>query len=68
MEYNLLDGSLNPLNIVKVAKHNHDFYKSHPGYFRPEGLLVFFRENAFGGSVCQEIMSRISSGNFMHEC
>lgn len=51
MEYNLLDGSLNPLNIVKVAKHNHDFYKSHPGYFRPEGLLVFCGEQGSGKTL-----------------
>ena len=30
METNLLDGSLNPVNIARVMKHNHDFLKSHP--------------------------------------
>lgn len=41
MENRLLDGSMNPINIVKVVKHNQVFYAEHPEYFRPEGLLVF---------------------------
>lgn len=41
METRLLDGSINPINIVKVVKHNQVFYADHPEYFRPEGLLVF---------------------------
>lgn len=36
-----LDGSLNPLNVGRVIKHNHDFYRDHPDYFRPEGLMIF---------------------------
>ena len=51
MELNLLDGSLNPVNIGRVIKHNHDFYKSHPGYFRPEGLLVFCGEQGSGKTL-----------------
>lgn len=47
----ILDGSLNPVNVVKVIKHNHDFYKSHPGYFRPEGLLVFCEEQGSGKTL-----------------
>lgn len=41
MENELLQGSKNPLNCFKVAKHNIDFMRSHPGYFKPEGLIVF---------------------------
>lgn len=41
METRLLDGSMNPINIAKVVKHNQIFYANHPEYFRPEGLLVF---------------------------
>lgn len=41
METRLLDGSMNPINIAKVVKHNQVFYAEHPEYFRPEGLLVF---------------------------
>ena len=41
METKLLDGSMNPYNIVKVIQHNQAFYSLHPDYFRPEGLLIF---------------------------
>ena len=51
MELNLLDGSLNPVNVGRVIKHNHDFYRSHPGYFRPEGLLVFCGEQGSGKTL-----------------
>lgn len=36
-----LEGSLNPLNVFKVAKHNINFKRAHPTYFEPEGLLIF---------------------------
>lgn len=48
---NLLDGSLNPLNVIRVLKHNHDFYLAHPDYFRPEGLLVFCGEQGSGKTL-----------------
>ena len=51
MELNLLDGSLNPINVGRVIKHNHDFYRSQPGYFRPEGLLVFCGEQGSGKTL-----------------
>lgn len=51
MEKDLLDGSLNPVNIARVVKHNHDFYASHPGYFHPEGLLVFCGEQGSGKTL-----------------
>lgn len=41
MQNEFLQGSKNPLNCFKVAKHNIDFMRSHPGYFKPEGLIVF---------------------------
>lgn len=41
METKMLDGSMNPYNLVRVVKHNQQFYADHPDYFRPEGLLVF---------------------------
>lgn len=41
MDKTCLEGSLNPKNVVDVVRYNVDFYKHHPGYFRPEGLLVF---------------------------
>lgn len=50
-ELPLLEGSLNPLNIFRVVWHNHMFYKTHPGYFRPEGLLVFCGEQGSGKTL-----------------
>lgn len=41
MDTKLLDGSMNPYNIVRVVQHNQAFYAEHPDYFRPEGLLIF---------------------------
>ncbi|MFQ9701886.1 MAG: hypothetical protein ACLR0U_04935 [Enterocloster clostridioformis] len=52
METNLLDGSLNPVNVARVIKYTSDFYKSHPGYFRPEGLLVFVANKVLENAVC----------------
>lgn len=51
MELNLLEGSLNPFNIFRVMKHNSDFYKSHPEYFKPEGLLIFCGEQGSGKTL-----------------
>lgn len=41
MQYSLLNGSKNILNIGKTIKYKRDFKKSHPFYFEPSGLLVF---------------------------
>lgn len=46
-----LQGSLNPLNIFKVARHNIDFKKNNPHYFNPEGLLVFCGEQGSGKTL-----------------
>lgn len=46
-----LEGSKNPFNIFKVIKHNNDFYRSHPDYFHPEGLLVFCGEQGSGKTL-----------------
>lgn len=46
-----LEGSKNPLNIFKVAKHNNAFYRSHPDYFSPEGLLIFCGEQGSGKTL-----------------
>ena len=51
METQLLDGSLNPVNVARVIKHNRDFYAAHPGYFKPEGLLVFCGEQGSGKTL-----------------
>ena len=47
IDTDLLSGSLNPFNIVKITKYNIDFVKAHPDYFKPEGLLVFCGSQRF---------------------
>lgn len=46
-----LSGSLNPFNAVKVFLHNQKFYREHPTYFRPEGLLIFCGEQGSGKTL-----------------
>lgn len=46
-----LDGSLNPINVVNVVKHNIEFAKEHPDYFHPEGLLVFCGSQGSGKTL-----------------
>lgn len=41
IEYSLLEGSKNPLNLFKIRRYKREFYKSHPTYFNPDGLIVF---------------------------
>lgn len=41
MNTSLLDGSFNVFNTFRVASFRHNFKKSHPTYFDPDGLLVF---------------------------
>lgn len=36
-----LDGSKNPLNLLRVVEYKREFYKNHPTYFRPDGILMF---------------------------
>ena len=46
-----LRGSANPLNVVKVAKHNLEFRRAHPEYFDPDGLLIFCGEQGSGKTL-----------------
>lgn len=41
VSYSSLDGSKNVLNFFRVMKYKKNFKKEHPGYFEPDGLLVF---------------------------
>ena len=41
VDFNCLDGSKNPLNLVRIILYKRKFYREHPEYFRPDGLLVF---------------------------
>ena len=36
-----LSESLSIGNIVKQVKYQRNFYRIHPGYFRPDGLVIF---------------------------
>lgn len=41
MDLDLLGGSLNPKNLIDLAKFKFKFKRDNPDYFYPEGLLVF---------------------------
>ena len=41
IDFGCLDGSKNPFNLLFIRKYKKAFYKKHPEYFRPDGLLVF---------------------------
>ena len=51
MDSAYLDGSLNPWNVFRVARHNVQFSREHPHYFKPEGLLVFCGEQGSGKTL-----------------
>lgn len=36
-----LDNDMNPANGVRSLDYKRKFYKSHPAYFKPEGIMVF---------------------------
>lgn len=46
-----LEGSLNPLNVIRTIKYNHDFYRQNPDYFRPAGLMIFCGEQGSGKTL-----------------
>lgn len=41
IDYSSLNGSKNVLNIWRIRRYKKAFYKEHPSYFRPDGLIVF---------------------------
>lgn len=51
MDFNLLSGSLNPKNLIKLVKYRHRFKKENPEYFYPEGLLVFCGSQGSGKTL-----------------
>ena len=51
MDLSLLDGSFNPFNILKVINYRYKFNKSHPSYFKPDGLLVFCGSQGSGKTL-----------------
>lgn len=38
---NLLKGSLDPTQLIKLLDYHSNFRKEHPDYFYPEGLMIF---------------------------
>lgn len=46
-----LRGSINPKNIFDIMKYKYIFYKSHPNYFSPEGLIVFCGSQGSGKTL-----------------
>lgn len=51
MDINLLNGSLNPKNIIDLIKYRIRFKKENPEYFYPEGLLVFCGSQGSGKTL-----------------
>lgn len=43
VDLSCLSGSKNFLNLLFLGKYKRNFYREHPEYFRPDGLLVFCR-------------------------
>lgn len=41
VDYSCLDGSKNPFNLFRIWRYKRKFYKQHPEYFRPDGLVIF---------------------------
>ncbi len=61
MDLDLLSGSINPKNAIDCLLYKHDFRKSNPEYFDPEGLLVFCggqgsRQNSIRCTICKKVM------------
>lgn len=55
-----LDGSLNPKNVVDVISYNLKFYREHPDYFHPEGLLTFHGGQGSGKTLsCVSYVLRV---------
>lgn len=51
MDSDLLRGSLNPKNLIDLAKYKRNFRKENPDYFYPEGLLVFCGSQGSGKTL-----------------
>lgn len=51
MDLDLLRGSLNPKNLIDLARYKRNFRKENPDYFYPEGLLVFCGSQGSGKTL-----------------
>lgn len=41
VDFSCLDGSKNPFNLFRIRGYKKAFYREHPEYFRPDGLVIF---------------------------
>ena len=41
VDFSCLDGSKNPFNLFSIRRYKKKFYRQHPEYFRPDGLVMF---------------------------
>ena len=51
MEKQLLEGSLNPMNIFSSIKYDLDFARNNPDYFREEGIMIFCGSQGSGKTL-----------------
>lgn len=51
VEVNYLTGSLNPRNLIDVFFYKRNFNIKHPGYFYPDGLLIFCGNQGSGKTL-----------------
>lgn len=51
IDYSSLNGSKNILNIWRIRRYKKAFYKEHPSYFRPDGLIVFCGSQGAGKTL-----------------
>ena len=51
IDFDLLNGSVNPFNVLQVMKFKIDFIRAHPDFFNPEGLLIFCGSQGSGKTL-----------------
>lgn len=51
MQKELLEGSLNPKNVVDVVRYKINFRKDHPDYFDPEGIMILCGSQGSGKTL-----------------
>lgn len=69
IDYNMLSGSINPVNLFKIAKYKMNFIKEHPNFFIPEGLLTFTGPQGSGKTLsavlyCSNCLDRYEKAIF----
>lgn len=50
-DISMLEGSINPKNLIKTWKYRRKFAKDNPDYFYPQGLLVFCGSQGSGKTL-----------------